>query len=734
MLRKEIESKIAKYLRKANRLRSTQAKLERINELIDIIQEASPHSSKGNGSDPGDTIQGDTSLEYLENYLELCYVHKIKFQMDAVFSGVKDDIKQLKQDREQISQDIFDSLVQRLQTVIEIDAEHSEALKLIQILHAEYNEYARGLDYSGLDFDIAQYKLPKLCIEILCNHQDIEGQDHLKATYQRYQVNAQQKKAKDPALPNNGSLCRMQFYVEHLEDFDRFHEELRVKPSYKITVNNRALGEQSFSDWFQCYKQFLKANNPQYCYGASPFTFNFFGCHKLYVKDIAKQLEKCWFRYGTLDRESELFLITKKYIAGQIQDHLKHCGFCPALTQKKLVLGMALIPRYINPEYDSRWRYYYTQGVRTSVIPLGNDIAISISSDLEGGRGVSHNGDKGGAAAEPPALIEVGPTPYVYKVLQYLKSDNSSDLAEPAYKGLSTCMNCGGQYKAHTMTCSRCRLDFWKYAMKDIEGVLDRLRYFKEIKPQIWDIETRGSKIEIRPPASDISEDTVSFDKLWSDPQVQEILASKQDTSSPEHRVSSLEPKPSDRLEFHEKLRSLVSRKYRERKALESAFSQQGDTIGTSKSTKQEYKRYHTVDKMSKNDDSLISPAEREKPGSKAKSSPSLPPDKAALINAVKSLKPRQKSELSKRGVVRVIYHATMDKETCPLCNYLDGIVMDPDDPATDIFSPPLYPGCTCSREYVLKTEKPKNWPRVTFKFPPNELLVYLDKETKSKI
>ena len=105
------------------------------------------------------------------------------------------------------------------------------------------------------------------------------------------------------------------------------------------------------------------------------------------------------------------------------------------------------------------------------------------------------------------------------------------------------------------------------------------------------------------------------------------------------------------------------------------------------------------------------------------------PLQQAELLDALKKLKPRKKSELSKRGVVRVIYHATMDKETCPLCAYLDGMVMDPDDPATDIFSPPLFPGCTCRREYVLKTEKPSKWPPVTFTFPPQELLVYLQKK-----
>lgn len=759
MSRKELESKIAKYLRKANRLKSIQAKLEHINELIDIVQGALSHTSIADGSSSPDSIQRDTDREYLENYLELCYMHKMKFQMDAMFSGIQDDIKRLNQGREQMSQEMFDGLMQRLQTVLEIDAEHPEAQELFQILRNKYNQYAQNLESPGLHFNIAQYKLPKLCIEIVCNLQDVEAHNYLKSNYKQYQV--AKKNAEAPTVPDNGSLCRMQFHVEHLKDFEIFHEELRVKPSYKITVNNCALDEQTFSDWFQCYKRFLKAHTPQYCYGASPFTFNFFGCHKLSIKDVAKQLEKCWFYCGTLEQESGLFLITKKRIAEQVRTHLDHCGFCPALTQKKLVLGMALLPSYVNPECDSRWSYYHTQEGRTTVIPVGNDLAISVASPpgkgrkgappkeskakgaLNGSKKVSLNGGNGASSTEQPlTLIEVGSTPYIHKVLHYLESNNSSYLAEPAYRGLSTCMNCGGPYKPYTMSCSRCKLDFWKYAMKDVGGVLDRLRYFKEIKPQIWDIETRDSRIEVQSPISKVSEDTVSFDKLWDDPQVQELLASEQpifreqETESKEKlsfksRPLGPESRTADRFELHEKLRSLISKKYRERKAIEKAFSEQSDTPGASKSAKQKYQQY--LKETSEDVSSLRSQEELETSVPKAQP-PSAPhhPDKAALINAIKSLKPRQKSELSKRGVVRVIYHATMDKETCPLCDYLDGMVMDPDDPATDIFSPPLYPGCTCSREYVLKTEKPKNWPRVTFKFPPTELLIYLDKETKS--
>ncbi len=731
MSKKELELKIAKYLHKANRLKSTQAKLERIDELIDIIQRISPQSSTEKSSYPEETLQRDTDVGYLENYLELCYIHKLKFQMDVVFFRVKKEITRLKQNLDQINQDLFESLMYRLQTVLEIDADHPEAQELIRILHIIYKQQSQNFDYIELPLNIAQYKLPRLCIEIACNLQDIEAHHHLKTIYKQYEVTTPQK--------NRDSLCRMQFYLEHLKDFEIFHEELRVKPSYKIIVNNYDLDEQAFSDWFQCYKRFIKANNPQYCYGASPFTFNFFGCHKLSLQDVAKQLEKCWFHSGTLDQESGLFFVMERSITDHIRAHLNYCGFCPALTQKKLTLGMALLPKYINPECDNRWEYYYTHGERTGVIPSGNEIAISTldslldegrgMSSLEGDRGVSSpNGGKGVSPVDLSALIEVGSTPYIHKVLRYLESNNPSNLAEPAYRGLSTCMNCGAPYKPYTMTCSRCKIDFWKYAMKDIERALNHLRYFREIKPQFWDIETQNSEIE---------EDTVSFDQLWNDPQVQAILSQEQCTSqdnrkeqkiptergedipqtfseSPASYFPKSQMPSSDRLEFHEKLRSLVSKRYRERKAIEKAFSHPTHATKLPGSQEQE--------------DIQKSPESHTELKRRADTKPEFS-EQAALINAVKSLKPRKKSELSKRGVVRIIYHATIDKETCPLCSYLDGMVMDPDDPATDIFSPPLYPGCNCSREYVLKTEKPKNWPRVTFKFPPDELLIYLDKK-----
>ena len=185
------------------------------------------------------------------------------------------------------------------------------------------------------------------------------------------------------------------------------------------------------------------------------------------------------------------------------------------------------------------------------------------------------------------------------------------------------------------------------------------------------------------------------------------------------------EPYIEGRFDLHEKLRRLVSKKYRERKAIEDAFERPTPPKDWRNSRD---RRSSTLADASA-DDMWLPGEAPTRPRGDGKPDARFSQESAELLNAVKKLKPRQKSDLSKRGVVRVIYHATMDKESCPLCAYLDGMVMDPDDPASDIFSPPLFQGCTCRREYVLKTEKPSNWPDVTFEFPPEELLIYLEKQ-----
>lgn len=745
MTKKQIESKISKYLSKANRHKSTQAKLEKINELIRILQTAFAHDSNGGGVSPEISKTKEKRDELLAMYIELCHIHKIKFQMDALFAGVTKKLTLLAHNPEQMNQDSFTDLIQRLQTVLEIDPHHPEARALLNTLIDEYPEYAEIPDSSRTYLNILPYQRPALRIEIQCKHADIEKISALESLYASYQ--AESRRPGQAAQETVPDVCQLQFSLDQLGTFEKFHEALRTKPTYKIMVNNQIIEERFFSEWFQCYKRFLKAKNSQYCYGASPFTFNFFGCHKLYMKDVARQLGKCWFQYGNLDQESGLFLVDGVQIANQIRPHLPHCGFCPALKQEKLLVGMALIPKYLNPECDSRWKYFYANGKRVGVVPSGNVIVISTEDN---------HADHGESPSSAPSstlrtetLIELGPTPYIEKSLRYLQANDIFELSETIYRNLSHCSNCGAVYKPHKMICSKCKASFGKYALKDLKNVLADLRDTKPINiaPVLQNLSTQDTGEFLKD--SELQRKSVSFTQLWNDPEVREILLKKQETpheeqdtkeedqrtihdhplySEPEtsfaspSEASRSKPLSSGRFDLHEKLRGLVSKKYRERKAIEKAFSVPKPASSASAAQMREnesessFLRREQDQIKSQQPDSVVEGQDATSERSKNEE----------LLDAVKKLKPRQRSKLSKRGVVRVIYHATMDKETCPLCEYLDGMVMDPDDPATDIFSPPLYPGCTCSREYVLKTEKPKNWPKVTFKFPPRELLVYL--------
>jgi hypothetical protein len=731
MSKKELESHIAKYLRKANRLKTTQAKLECINALMASIRGLLVGSGSDVSANPPETIQQSDDLE---QYLEICHVHKIKFQMDAILADANNEIGWLKRNPGQITYEKFASLKHRLQVVLDMDVAHPEARALLDTLQGEYKQYVQEDDLSGINLSIGQYQSPKLRIDLTCTLQDVNSRDQLKNLYKQYQVTTKrQSHAGNPASADNTSLCRMRFSLDHLKDFELFHEELRIRSSYKIAVNNYTLEEQAFTEWFQCYKRFLKANNPQYCYGGSPLTFNVFGCHKLNLQDVAKQVEQCWFHAGTLEQDSGLFLVNKKPIAEQIQTRLRYCGFCPALTQAKLTLGLSLIPGYINPECDSRWVYLCFQGRKIGVLPSGNEMAIALPQTNS-------------SSTEPFTYIEVGSTPYIFKAVQYLHSHDPIDLGESAYRGLSTCVLCGAPYKRHTMKCSKCKMEFWKSAFKAPEQVFERLRYVKLIKLQPLAVENQGVYLENQPLVPDMSEGIVSFERLWSDPQIQAMLSDerqgverprvkqeKQEKVPIKPQVSKRKSKASTPLDLPEKIKGLVSKKYRERKAIEHAFSQPTQQKKQPEPALGKDERAEALRSPSEFASQLRSTSSMKQDHADMSSavSPAVSPERTALINAVRSLKLKQKSDLSKRGVVRVIYHATMDKETCPLCNYLDGMVMDPDDPATEIFSPPLYSGCTCRREYVLKTEKPKNWPKVTFVFPPDDLLIYLKKQDK---
>lgn len=777
MTKKELERKIANTLRKANRLKTPRAQIEKVNEVLRLLQGLLPHSLNAGRRihEENASNNGRISPEHLHLYIELCHIHTLKFQIDGLLQGILTELKKIAQYPESMTHDLYNRLVSRLGVILAIEPEHHEAQEKLALLTQSYPEFAQQSRPQHALIDITPYQADELTIDLDIPLAEITEHEQLRSLYKPYQTGT-----RAPQNDETGTICQLRFALKHIKDFEVFHEELHTRATYQISVNNLPLEEKIFSAWFLCYKKSLKAGTPQYCYGASAFSFNVFGCHKLDMPDVAKEIERCWFHYGELDEDTGLFIVANDQIAEKLRRQLYTCGFCPALSQEKMTVGLALLPKYINPECDSRWEYFYQQGKRVGVLPAGQDIAVAttpLSADQY----------------TLPDLIAVSSTPYIERALQYLASHDLHDLEGTSHAHLVSCLSCGSPYRPQTLICSKCKSELWKIAMRDIETVIPALCATRAValadtsKPQpspavnlpkpepaviivnAPEVQTPPVGIALKKPSPPRKSEPVSFDALWQDPAVQEMLAPTSETTIPVKEEAtapaavtqaavSAAPAPSvipenapvrreraeavaperplrkdaedaprqrptapAKLELHEKLRGLMSRKYRERKAIEHAFAEPEDF---SLSTETQDVPVEELPIYTRSVAEQV--AEHEQNGHGEAAEDYLADEET--MNAMKQLRPRQKSDLAKRGVVRVIYHATTDIETCPLCEYLDGMVMDPDNPATDIFSPPLFPGCSCRRAYVLKTEKPSNWPEVTFRFPPKELLEYLEK------
>ena len=784
MTKKELERKIAKTLRKANRLKTSRAQIEKVNEVLHLLQGLLPHSLNAGRRihEEVPSNNGRISPEYLQLYIELCQMHKLKFQIDGLLQGILTELKKIAQYPESMTHDLYHRLANRLGVILAIEPEHHDAQEKLALLTQSYPEFAQQSRPQHALIDITPYQADELTIDLEIPLAEMTEHEQLRALYKPYQTGT-----RAPQNDETDTICQLRFSLKHIKDFEVFHEELHTRATYQISVNNLPLEEKIFSAWFLCYKKSLKAGTPQYCYGASAFSFNVFGCHKLDMPDVAKEIERCWFHYGELDDDTGLFIVANDQIAEKLRRQLYTCGFCPALSQEKITLGLALLPKYINPECDSRWEYFYQQGKRVGVLPAGRDIAVAttpLSADQY----------------TLPDLIAVSSTPYIDRALQYLVSHDLHDLEDTSYTHLLSCISCGSPYRPQTMICSKCKSELWKLAMRDIEIVIPALRTTRTValaetsnrqpspspaaslpksEPEVIivnapEVQAPPVGIALKKPLPPRKSEPVSFDALWQDPAVQEMLAPTSEAAIPLEQAANApaataqaavsaapaapvvipdntpiapvrreraevvapperplskdteetprqRPTTPAKLELHEKLRGLMSRKYRERKAIEHAFAEPEDF---SLSTETHDVPVEEIPIYTRSVAEQIS--EHEQSGHREVSEEHLADEET--MNAVKQLRPRQKSDLSKRGVVRVIYHATTDIETCPLCAYLDGMVMDPENPATDIFSPPLFPGCSCRRAYVLKTEKPSNWPEVTFRFPPKELLEFLEK------
>jgi len=415
-LTKSLKTRALKCIRKADRTKSPKVKLDKAEEAIKCLKQAIELAEN----------------PVLERYIERCEAFKLKVQIDALRDQADQYVTQAEEDKEHL-EILVKKALSRLQAILDIEPGNDQIQAEINRIENRFQvKLLQRTERPLLNFK-GDWSL-RIKFKLKGFQELLENWDG----YDRYNLK------EDPLEPN---LYTIDFKTQDFLIFREIYEELKTVTPLEVYIDGKLMGDEVFTAWTQCYVNYLRKRNPRYCYGATPFTYNFIGCHKAQMRDLESSWENCWFRYGEMDSSLGIFFVDKEQLFLRIQANLLTYAFCPALNLEKLKLGLQLLPNSINPQKDKNWDYVLSKGEKVGVIPKGKEIFITLNHPPSG----------------TPQPMETGATSQFIRCLEVLDGKISlEDLQGNKSVRVSCCSYCGCPYGRGSTFCSECGESFWR--------------------------------------------------------------------------------------------------------------------------------------------------------------------------------------------------------------------------------------------------------------------------------
>jgi len=156
--------------------------------------------------------------------------------------------------------------------------------------------------------------------------------------------------------PNNEVIYEVDFLPEDILNFEQLWTRIKDWKSTVTKIRGELIDRNTISKWLICYRDKLREikTNPLFCFGASPFTYNLFGCHRSMIRDGAGAMGVCWYHMGKFD-SSGSFHVDREVIAAKVRQEIYPYRICPALDVEKVKRGLMLLPDTITPGKDAGW-------------------------------------------------------------------------------------------------------------------------------------------------------------------------------------------------------------------------------------------------------------------------------------------------------------------------------------------------------------------------------------------
>lgn len=170
---------------------------------------------------------------------------------------------------------------------------------------------------------------------------------------------------------------------EYLQ-FIKLYELVSNWKSTTVIINGQIVDRKIVNNLNYCYGDKCRTGKSDFCYGASQFTSNPFGCHRAQMHDYNDP----WYSFGIMDTKG-IFHIDKDAIKKELLVRLEPYKLCPALNMEKILSNVDKLPDTINPKEDKNWEYTTImkngipiEGVRPTMESRGLVYTINLNVDM----------------------------------------------------------------------------------------------------------------------------------------------------------------------------------------------------------------------------------------------------------------------------------------------------------------------------------------------------------------
>ena len=117
-----------------------------------------------------------------------------------------------------------------------------------------------------------------------------------------------------------------------------------------VFINNQLIDRKIVGKLNYCYGDKCRSGNSKFCYGASEFTVNPFGCHRLQISEYNSP----WWSFGMLDTKN-IWHVDKKAILERINEKCTPYKHCPNFSYENIMLVLNRLPDTIDIKKDKNW-------------------------------------------------------------------------------------------------------------------------------------------------------------------------------------------------------------------------------------------------------------------------------------------------------------------------------------------------------------------------------------------